>query len=1086
MINKTVDQPNLAGYEGSTQQKIERELKHTYRFHSGEQIAERYTVIEPLGVGGFSEVYRCQDENLDREVAVKVLTQEGASLESEARTVAKFDHPNIVQVWEATRMPSDGTPIIIYKYIAGQTLEELLNKSSYRRLTLDEKALDIIKQIGDALNYAHNNNVIHRDIKPSNIMIDEDGRAYLTDFGLAHLKKSQDGMSMMSTDIRQGLSGTVPYMAPEQLLKKTKGERSSDIYSFGVVVYEMLTGRLPFQGRDAQLIFNIAKPDVTPIPPTVANADMPPDLDGVLFKALNHEAERRYTTANEFVIALKAVTVGFAAKNTQYEQGKLHIEQQRWRDAQAIFNTLPQGFKDVQLRREQIDQKIRLLKLFEKAEQQLREKHFKEALDTLDTLQQVDPESEYDVATLRQRAVDGQAAIDKRTREEQYAEAVQLFNDGEPQAAIDILDVIEAQEANYADEKGIRSNAQEQVDHQNELRHLSNRGIVHIQNEKWEEALSVYKELAEKEPFYEDVAFRLTTVQHHSVLAALHQQAKDEQEEGEYAAALDILKDIKDKNETYKSAEISEQRQRLNESLFEQCQQLLNKQKYQDCLTYLQQLKGREPDYPNLSEVEADAVAGLARQDKMAELQKLYEEAEEKLETRNYVEALAVWRRLEGQQGELPFSDRHRVVHRAKEGLYGEATAAVADNKPHNALQLWQQLHTFDPEFEDQNRNDVVGKAQQQIKAEKRKRQAMMWGGGTLVILLLIFGGRGLFGLGAGETVTPTADINATETALALAAQPTYALTPTNTPIPSATPTMTNSPTSTPTTTPTETAMPTTTPTAEPEDVIAKALFSSSIFSEPNDDSDVLDFIDPGEEVIVIEGLGSWLQVRNADDVEGYASTNRFEIIDERPSPTPTPSDTAVSTNTPGAITAVSDLAATLYAGPSTSFAEITFVEANTLVTVLGRSENESWLFIRTSSAVKGWVAVSRMRYSGNISDLSIETETVIVTPITSNGGNDNGDSALEGLTFDFWDLPGQFTCSSSSWVQSLFMEGHGGNGRYTYYINDGKVAGPTSSSFSYELSGSGSATVHITGRVDSGDGQSREFILFVSAPSCS
>ena len=225
MTQDTPQSSRLSVSSDSTRQRIEAELKHDYRFSIGALIAKRYEVVNTLGHGGFAEVYHCQDNNLPREVALKVLKKDGASLHEEAQIAAALEHSNIVHVYDTIEL-GDGTPVIIYKYIAGQTLEDLLNQASYRRLPLDQTTLQIIQQVGDALVFAHKHNIIHRDIKPSNIIIDNNGQAYLTDFGLANVKRGPEGTSMMTDEMQSRLGGTMPYMAPEQLLEKSARDSS--------------------------------------------------------------------------------------------------------------------------------------------------------------------------------------------------------------------------------------------------------------------------------------------------------------------------------------------------------------------------------------------------------------------------------------------------------------------------------------------------------------------------------------------------------------------------------------------------------------------------------------------------------------------------------------------------------------------------------------------------------------------------------------------------------------------------------------------------------------------------------------------
>jgi serine/threonine protein kinase len=165
---------------------IPSQTEHPYRFQAEEQIASRYRVLAPLGFGGFSEIYHCQDLRLHRDVAVKVLYDKGPGLE-EARAAARLAHPHIVQVYDMLTL-KDETPFIVFEHVEGETLEATLDQGQYRRLPLDASILQIVDQIAAAIDYAHGRGVIHRDVKPSNILLNHQGNAYVTDFGLAGVK----------------------------------------------------------------------------------------------------------------------------------------------------------------------------------------------------------------------------------------------------------------------------------------------------------------------------------------------------------------------------------------------------------------------------------------------------------------------------------------------------------------------------------------------------------------------------------------------------------------------------------------------------------------------------------------------------------------------------------------------------------------------------------------------------------------------------------------------------------------------------------------------------------------------------------
>lgn len=1082
MTQDTPQSSRLSVSSDSTRQRIEAELKHDYRFSIGALIAKRYEVVNTLGHGGFAEVYHCQDNNLPREVALKVLKKDGASLHEEAQIAAALEHANIVHVYDTIEL-GDGTPVIIYKYIAGQTLEDLLNQASYRRLPLDQTTLQIIQQVGDALVFAHKHNIIHRDIKPSNIIIDNNGQAYLTDFGLANVKRGPEGTSMMTDEMQSRLGGTMPYMAPEQLLEKSPGTASSDLYSLGVVVYEILTGRLPYQGRETQLILNIANKDVQPIPATLANAELPPDLDSVLEKVLSHKPEDRYSNAAYFLRELEQVTAVYAQRNTEYDTALTYIEQHHWREAKPILEKLPTNFKDVNLRLEQVAQKVRLLELYEKAEGLVKQEQFADALDTLETLQEVDPD--YNITRLYQDAVDGLARKEERTVEEQYQQAKELLQASKFQAALDALNVIKEIRQNFDDPDDIWNQAKDKVEEQNKLRNLYNQGIDLSNEEKWQEARQTFLTLQQEQPGYPGLARHLATTQHFSELDELRKKATAEQKANNIIQAITLLDTLIDKNANYKTAEISAQRQQLIEALETKSSKLLEKQEFNNALTTLSQLKQYQPDR-DVSEMETLAKEGQERKKIINELNQRYQDAETLLNEHKYSEVLKTWQKIQETAAShtIPFFDNRNIVNQAKQGLYTEATTAVLNDQPKYAFTSWNQLIEFDPNYPDtanvQDRvNAQLNQTKVQEEARRKRNKMLMWAGGVgvlIIILALIInnfrnGGNGF----------SSDDAATTETAAAiLAVGPTNTLTPTSTL--TNTPTVTHAPTTEPSVTVTASATATTTPsrtptaTSEPVN-IATAQLSSSIFSQPDENSTALTFIDSGESVEILDRQGSWLLVKNEDGVEGWVAANRFDITIVDPEETSTPTKTPSPTNTPGELVATTTQSASLFAGPGINFAEITFINPSTTLTVLGRSANDSWLFVRTPLEDEGWIAVSLLSYPGNISSLPISQVTVTPEP----GGNDG--ETLEGLTFDFW--PTQHLCLSGGWELNLFMEGHGGDGRYTYFINGTQVAGPISGSYNYTYSSSGFNDPQITGRVTSGDGQSAEFILFAEAPDC-
>ena len=212
----------------------------------GQKINNRYEIVKSIGEGGMANVYLANDTILDRKVAVKVLRGDLSGddkfirrFQREALAVSNLSHPNIVEVYDVGE--EDGEHYIVMEYIEGKTLKQLLKKRE--SLTLTE-VIDIMTQLTDGIAHAHESYIIHRDIKPQNIMIEDDGRIKITDFGIA--------MALNATQLTQtnSVMGSVHYLPPEQASGKSASIKS-DIYSLGIMMYELLTGSVPFKGDNA-------------------------------------------------------------------------------------------------------------------------------------------------------------------------------------------------------------------------------------------------------------------------------------------------------------------------------------------------------------------------------------------------------------------------------------------------------------------------------------------------------------------------------------------------------------------------------------------------------------------------------------------------------------------------------------------------------------------------------------------------------------------------------------------------------------------------------------------------------------------
>lgn len=260
----------------------------------------QYEIIEQTGAGGMATVYKAYHARLDRFVAIKVMHQsfmQDASFlsrfEREARIVARLEHPNIVPVYDYDEY--NGAPYLVMKFVEGKTLKDVM---SAEPLSLEEIML-VMPKIADALTYAHQMGILHRDVKPSNIILDERGEPYLTDFGLARI--TQQGESTQSADM---MLGTPHYISPEQAQGLADLDGRADEYSFAVILYELVTGRVPFVGDTT---YAIVHKHIYAAPPTPSelNPEVPPGVDAVLLKALSKEPNERYATPNAMIDAFR-------------------------------------------------------------------------------------------------------------------------------------------------------------------------------------------------------------------------------------------------------------------------------------------------------------------------------------------------------------------------------------------------------------------------------------------------------------------------------------------------------------------------------------------------------------------------------------------------------------------------------------------------------------------------------------------------------------------------------------------------------------------------------------------------------------
>ena len=268
---------------------------------NGTLVAERYEIIEKIGIGGMANVYKAQDIKLSRTVAVKVLKEEFSEdmtfvnkFRTEAQSAAGLEHPNIVNVYDVGS--ENGFYYIVMEYVEGITLKDYIKKKGHLSY---KEALSITIQVGRGLQAAHEKNIIHRDVKPQNIIISTDGKVKVTDFGIAR--------AATTNTIHSDVMGSVHYASPEQARNGYVSNRS-DIYSLGIVMYEMVTGKVPYDGESTvQIAIQHLQDEM--VPPSEYVDDLPISLEKIIMKCTQKSPDRRYESMENLLLDLRKALI---------------------------------------------------------------------------------------------------------------------------------------------------------------------------------------------------------------------------------------------------------------------------------------------------------------------------------------------------------------------------------------------------------------------------------------------------------------------------------------------------------------------------------------------------------------------------------------------------------------------------------------------------------------------------------------------------------------------------------------------------------------------------------------------------------
>ncbi|MGA2046464.1 MAG: protein kinase [Terracidiphilus sp.] len=352
----------------------------------------KYPVLGILGVGGMGVVYRAMDKSVGREVAIKTLTDATEELRQRFLLEARsgiLNHPNIVTVYDFGEQ--EGNPYIVMEFVPGDSLENLLR--SGRQFSLIEK-LDFIRQLCLGLGYAHQKGVIHRDIKPANIMVQPDLNIKIVDFGVARLEKAS-GQTQTGMVI-----GTFHYISPERLLGKPADGRA-DIWSAGVILYLLLTGRLPFPGDDPATLHRVVREPQEPLSNFIS--DYPPALDHLIDTALAKSPADRYETAEDMATDIENINEGLKREHvTRVLTGMQPlIQQEQWTSVRPLLLDLqrinPKNtevkklLRDVQEKLSRQQKTVQLRQLLSDAEEAVLTQRYSDAIDIYNQALEIDP-----------------------------------------------------------------------------------------------------------------------------------------------------------------------------------------------------------------------------------------------------------------------------------------------------------------------------------------------------------------------------------------------------------------------------------------------------------------------------------------------------------------------------------------------------------------------------------------------------------------------------------------------------------------------------------------------------------------------
>jgi len=546
----------------------------------------KYRIIEEIGRGGMAVVYKAVHPRLGRYVAIKVLPRQFSferkfvqRFHREATAASTLSHPNIVIIHDVDQ--EEDIHYIVMEYLEGQPLSELIKEQGSLPLG---RAFKIIHQISSALDYAHSLGFVHRDIKPSNIIIGPEDHATLTDFGIV---RTADGTSVT----KEGAPiGTPQYMSPEQCDGKQADSRS-DLYSLGVVLYEMLTGQVPFTA-DTPLVVMYQQVNKPPVPPRRINPDLLDPVERVVLRALGKTPEERYQTAGALAEALEAAIRGEDTAEPEpdeetveslYMRAVTAVEEKRWQEAIGGLNEvllLDEHYRDARDLLKRAEQELawqqQVAELKARGERLLKERRTLAAIEVFQSALSLQPGDEElsDLLAQARRDAEGDEAEEARLSgaEELREQAKRFMRQEQWAIAVDRLQEAISLAPKNPEIASLLVQAQDGLQTQREIEDLYREGTDALKVEDWEGAIERFGQVLLKRPSHAEAREKLDEAQRGSELARKYDTAQELMTEAQWAEAIKLLEtiirekpDFKESQQSLRVARAAMSRQRQPE-----------------------------------------------------------------------------------------------------------------------------------------------------------------------------------------------------------------------------------------------------------------------------------------------------------------------------------------------------------------------------------------------------------------------------------------------------------------------------------------------------------------------------------------